>query len=241
MLTNDRSSWVREERIEVNHSQVHKFNAFNDLIRVPSAYVVETLRLDDASGHQVAFYHFDYTDVYGSSLERCLMSLIGQISSKEPEIPEALRRLYYDHAGGTILPSIQALQEIMFLLISMQSKCYIVLDAIDECSKRGETLDVINALRRSDIKGPQNLRILATSRNLYEIEAALIEAYPGKHTVSMKVDPVDARDGMRRFLKQELDRSSRFSSDLKEQILASLVAKLEGRFVYYSLIEHYSN
>ncbi len=238
MLTNDRSSWVREERIEVNHSQVHKFNAFNDLIRVPSAYVMETLRLDDASGHQVAFYHFNYTNVYGSSLERCLMSLIGQISSKEPEIPEALRRLYYDHAGGTILPSIQTLQEIMFVLLSMQSSSYIVLDALDECSNLEETLDFINALRRSNIKGSQNLRIMATSRKLYEVEAALIRACPDRHTISIKVD---ARDDMKRFIEHELDRSPRFSSELKEQISAYLLANADGTCVYSYLIEYYSN
>lgn len=240
-LTNDRSSWIREECTEVNHSPVHKlFNAFNDLIRVSSAHVVETLRLEDARSHQVAFYHFTETDIYGSSLERCLMSLISQISSKDPEIPEALRRLYYDHAGGTMLPSIQALQEIMFLLLSMQSSCYIVLDAIDECSKLEETLDVINALRRPDIKGPQNLRIIATSRKLYEIEAALIGTCPDSHIVSIQMD---ARDDIQRFIEHELDccRFPRLSSDLKEQILASLSEKSDGMFVYSYLIEYYSN
>ena len=173
------------------------------------------------------------------------MSLIGQLSSKESEIPELLQKLYHDHAGGTVLPSVQSLLKVLLIVIPMQSSCYIVLDGIDECSKLEEMLEVINVLRRhgvlrsSETGVSQHLHILVTSRKLYEIEAALVEALPDAYTVFVAID---ARADIERFIERKIERtfpkSQRFLESRRE-MSAALLDKSGGTFVHCILTKHY--
>ena len=218
----------------MNRIRVRKSNVFDNLICPSSAQIIENLRLDDASSHQVAFYHFGFSDLYDTSLERCLMSLIGQLTSQEKVIPGAVRKLYYDHAGQT-LPSVQALQEIMFAVVTMQPKCYIVLDAIDECSKLMEAIDVINALRKHNIEDPQNLHILVTSRAQHEIDVGLAKILPDEYAVSIGTGTRGQAAAMKRYIRHKLDESPKFSRELKAKITACLLESCIGMFVLYPL------
>ena len=162
------------------------------------------------------------------------MSLIGQLSTKEQGIPRFVRKLYHDHAGSTVLPSVQFLQEIMLRVISLHSSCFIVLDGVDECSNVQETLEVINALRRHDIGGPRNPCILITSRKLYEIQAALIEAHRDESTIEISLDTRPTAH-IERFIESELEKKHRISRqlspELKRQISTALSEKADGMFV----------
>ena len=167
------------------------------------------------------------------------MSLIGQLSTKEQEIPGFIRKLYHDHAGGTVLPSVQVLQETMLMVVSLHSSCFIVLDGVDECSNVQETLEVINALRRHDIGGPQNPRILFTSRKLYEIEVALIGAHRDVSTIEISFDARHTAH-LERFIESELEKkhgtsrrlSQLLSPELRRQISTALLEKYDGTFVF---------
>ena len=172
----------------MSHSKFHIISGFDGLIHTSSAYVIENLRLKDAGGHRVAFYHFDSRDPYANSLERCLMSVIGQLISEETAIPTVIQNLYFNHAGSSMSPSVQILQEILFSVVSMQSGCFVVLDALDECSELEEMLRVLNALRRRGSKNPQKLRVLVTSRNEPQISAALNTGLPDEYAVCIEID-----------------------------------------------------
>ena len=121
----------------------------------------------------------------------------------------------------------------MFLAVSIQSSCYVVLDAIDECSELEEALGVFNALRRYGTQNPQSLRILITSRNDYEIDAALTKIFPGEYAVSIQLETtVNGREDITRYIEHRLDRL-KFSLELKKEIPALLLENSQGMFVCY--------
>ncbi len=160
------------------------------------------------------------------------MSLIGQLSSKEAKVPIVVRRLYRDFAGGTELPKVQALQETMVSLLSLQPSCYIVLDGIDESSKLNDTLNVINSLRSHGTESAETLHILVTSRIVFEIEAVLSGAFPREYTMSATVDPTS---DIKNWTQNELDRESgkfqKLSPELKGFISDTIVENSNGMFV----------
>lgn len=166
------------------------------------------------------------------------MSLIGQLISIEPQIERFIREFYRDHASGTMLPSVGALQQIILMIIPFISSCFIVLDGIDECSNLQETLEVLDALQRNDGDRARNPCILFTSRNLYEIQAALIEADRDGHTTYISLDAIFDKStvDLQLFIDNELERghgiSRHFSAELKEQISTALLEKSNGMFVF---------
>lgn len=161
------------------------------------------------------------------------MSLIDQFMWKDSKVPDVVRNLYHIYAGGPALPSVQALQEVIFLAVSVQACWHIVLDGIDECSEREALLSFVRALRRYGTENDQDLRILVTSRNLKEIDVALTEDHTDGPIFSMTID---ARDDVESLIRRELDRRvpqfGVFPPDLKHQILNILSRKSDGWCVH---------
>ncbi|KAJ7827574.1 hypothetical protein B0H13DRAFT_2439244 [Mycena leptocephala] len=108
---------------------------FNDL-RKPSA---------------VAFFHFDFKDKAGHTIERALRHIILQFSASSPYHYRALEEQHKVSNGAT-LPTYQDLQHILRTLLREIGRTYLVLDALDECGEELEQLmDLISRLRFKDV------------------------------------------------------------------------------------------
>ena len=210
---------------------------------------MESLRQTEASKHPVAFYHFTTSQgSNGSSLENCLMSLIGQFSQRESDVPDAIRKLYYDHGRGRETPGIQALQDTMLSVIPRQVRSYIVLDAIDECSKPEETLDVIYHLQKVGIEGLQDIRILVTSRTMIQKRIASGDVRLNRSEDHVEIEfmsfisiMVEPEDDIKRFIDHELNKKTgrfqMFPLELKTQVADVVSAKSGGMFVPFYIVD----
>lgn len=165
------------------------------------------------------------------------MALMAQLSPRESNIPRAVRQLYYNYAGGPPLPSVRILKETLFSILPVQTDCYVVLDAIDECSNLQETLDFVTSLQKRAIEGSQFLHIMVTSRRLYEIEATFRDVRPYIYMIPTNND---TGEDMKIFILHRLnerDHFQKFSMELKALVLDVLSEKSQGMFVFYDLLK----
>ena len=128
--------------------------------------VVENLLefCDDDPGKAIAYFYFDFQDVEKQSSDLMIRSLISQLSQQCTRIPEPLKNLISSDKYRK--PPREALLQALKQLIKEIPDCFILLDALDECSDRLELMELIQTMAewRYD-----SLHLLVTSRNERDI------------------------------------------------------------------------
>ncbi|KAF3916902.1 Ankyrin-1 [Orbilia brochopaga] len=198
---------VSRSRHDPNTCQwVFELDSFNDWSSAPGKYlwihgipgagktiicstIIEHLNTaisEKKSVARVIYYYFDFADTNKLTVESFLQSAIYQLLSTTPgDLPEAATALY-DRHSGLQTPSSEELLDVFAELLSANSKTYVVLDAIDECSKE-EREKLFNAfLSRFEATGAS---LLVTSRREPDIEKAFKPAF--HHTICIEDSKVD--------------------------------------------------
>jgi hypothetical protein len=128
----------------------------------------------------MAYFYFDFRDIYKQKLHDLLPSLLIQLSARSDPCCDILSQLYSTHDRGVLKPSDQAMVECLKEMLSLEGQLpiYIILDALDECpvtssvppSPREEVLEFVDdlvALRLPD------LHVCVTSRPEHDIRVFL--------------------------------------------------------------------
>lgn len=127
--------------------------------------------------HKLAYFYFDFQDTKKQHVIILLRSLIRQLCAGETELPEEVHKLYdrYKPTGHT--PTVEELTSTLFAVIRyLKKEIYIIMDALDEYPENSENSkreELLSQIERMVEHGPQNLHILATSRNEADIRATL--------------------------------------------------------------------
>ncbi|KAG9498599.1 hypothetical protein J7337_009407 [Fusarium musae] len=142
--------------------------------------------------------------------------VIGQVCRQINWIPPELKRL---HDRGCE-PTSADLEQVLEITLQKLDSLYIVIDAVDESTPREELLSLIETMTVDERF--EKIRILATSRQYFDIEQSLGEI---SETISMSNTMVDA--DIRRFVHARLRSSHRLKRwhdrfDEIEDILAAM-------------------
>ena len=139
-------------------------------------------------------------------------------------IPEDVRKLYDSHKRSDTRPHDAELSERLGSIVSLFSRVYIVVDALDECDESNKTRSSLLAhLRNLDT----HVQLLFTSRPL---EETLPDAVQFEVTAQ--------EDDMRRYLGAQIKKESGLAKlcndnrGLQEEILDKIIAKAGGMSVY---------
>src|SRR6266498_4426590 len=109
----------------------------------------------------VAYFYFDFADKEKQQVSNLLCSLIAQLLAQTTPTAEVLETLYLRSQHGQQLPDTDGLSKSLKEIIKMPHQTYMIIDALDECTDRGELLKLIEEIV-SWKSG--NLHLLATSR-----------------------------------------------------------------------------
>ncbi len=151
----------------------------NQQITFSSSIIEDIIALRDAGMASLAYFYFDFRDVYKQKLQNLLPSLLIQLSAQSDPCCDILSRLYSSHNHGVQIPSdlimIECLKEM--LTHKAQEPIYIIMDALDECpitsgipSPREEVLELVEELVGLHLP---NVHICVTSRPEYDIQIVL--------------------------------------------------------------------
>ncbi|KAG5803183.1 hypothetical protein H9Q74_012269 [Fusarium xylarioides] len=189
---------------------------------VLTSYVIEELEklCKPANGSVCSYYYCHYSHNQDETVP-FLSWIIGQVCRQISWIPPELKRLHDRGCDPTSADLEQNLEVILQKLDSL----YITIDAVDESTPREELLSLIETMTVD--KRFEKIRILATSRQYFDIEQTLGEI---SESISMSNAMVDA--DIRRFVHARLRSSHRLKRwhDRFDEIEEILAAMAQGMF-----------
>jgi hypothetical protein len=178
-----------------------------------------------------AYFFFDGRDGQKESqtVGSLIRSLIRQFSTPYGGVPAVLTKLYHSCHDGGAQPSVESLRATLLLILEAFDDVFIVLDALDECTKRNDVLKWIKEMT-SWRKG--KLHLLATSRPEEDIAKNLRLLDPDY--VDIKQDLI-TRDIKRYidFILEDDVAFDRWNNEIKANIKSKLLESAAGMFVLF--------
>lgn len=176
-----------------------------------------------ASGHIVVYYYFDFADNKKQTLASFLKSIIYQLSSVEEIVPEPVAELYTKHCGLQE-PRSDELLEVLMNELARPQRTYLLIDALDECSK-DERQNFFDSFLKYPL--PTNLNILVTSRKEPDLEAALKGSF--SHSVCIQGSVIDA--DVRTHVSNVISRDNilqKWKPAIQQEMLEAIVQGSHG-------------
>lgn len=187
---------------------------------VLASFVIEQIKIlcEGTANQKYAYYYCHYSNDQDESLP-LLSWVVSQICRQLRWVPFQLKQLQ----DRGCEPTLSELQYVLELALVRLESFFIVVDAVDESTPRGELVRLL-ATMTLDSRF-QKIRILATSRKYWDIE----RFFSGISTsISMKNRYVDA--DIERHIRTRLNSSFRLRRwhDSLQEIEDALVRKANG-------------
>ncbi|KAF8817323.1 hypothetical protein BYT27DRAFT_7153473, partial [Phlegmacium glaucopus] len=198
-----------------------------------SSIVDNLLPLDSSFG--VAYFFFDGRDSQTElqSHYKLIRSLISQFSDERyGSIPVELVNLHRKYGGQQPLDT--QLQDTLRDILDRFSHAYIVIDALDECIDRKETLNWVNKLVTDTDRKAENLHIVVTSRPLPDIE----NVFGGLDPHSINVVDATANQDIVSYLNLQMESKFKgYDEETLRTIKSGLTERADGSYVYLKHLE----
>lgn len=178
-------------------------------------------------GH--AYFYFTFRDESKQTTEGLLRSIIVQLSSQRPFLPEEVRDLYNVHGKQQQGPPLLDLTRVFFSLLQSFRKTYLMIDALDECSEQDAMLDLITQMSTAD-QHSCNTSLLIMSRRERAIEVTLQDIVTDSICIQSELIEADIRLHVCSRLANDRDLK-RHSDSIKQDIEEALVNGAGGMYV----------
>jgi hypothetical protein len=132
-----------------------------------STLIMELLTLKHDTGHStvILYFFFDFNDAAKQTVDGMVRSLILQLAKQSQGVPDAISGMYSTHGQDRSPPTMPTTAEWTVLLTRMleaTSKCYIIMDALDECFEDSLLINTVQLLLNTSESG---IKWLLTSRS----------------------------------------------------------------------------
>ena len=177
-----------------------------------------TIETQQHSRRALAYFYYDFNLEAGKrDCIAMLRSIVGQLASQIEGDPPHVRDLYTVCAAGSRLPDEQQLCLTLSNIIRDFDQTFIIIDALDESSDRGEFPDILTTAA--------NIHVLVTSRFMDDVEYALRPFRPMEVLANAHVD--DIRTHVKSRLQHD-NKLNRLSDVIKARIEEALVETSGG-------------
>jgi hypothetical protein len=171
----------------------------------------------------MAYFYCDFTKPDFEDPVNIVGSLVGQICSQLGYFPEKLE-VAFAHCGSGGQKRRATLAMLMEILVALAAEIKVILlvDALDECDKRGDFLAAIARLKGSD-----GIKVIITSRGEPEIQQAL--HFFKELRIENNLQAVD--QDIRNYINHRLESDRKLfwlNPGIKSDIIASLNEKSQG-------------
>lgn len=193
--------------------------------------VIEDLRRTLGPSQTLLYFYFDYTDREKQSFENTVRSFVFQIYSQDSSAQKHLESLYSSVCrDGKDQPSLDLLQRAFTEMVCELKRVWIVLDALDECTLRGELLAWLRSVNQ-DLSVQVKIHLLVTSRPEQDIESAIKRYASHEQIIAIRDDLLKA--DIRNYVQarvREHEGLSRWhgNREIQDNIEASLLEKANG-------------
>ena len=172
------------------------------LIEIRSSTIIEDVLLQCQSDQALAmiYFYFDFNDADKQRHDNLIRSLVVQLPMRSSNTPEALNMLYSRCQDGQRQPTIDDLATTLQHVLGGFHETFLVLDALDKCTKREELLSLIERIAGWKIG---KLHTLVTSRRERDIEETLEPLITGRICIQSALVNADINIHLRERLQSD--------------------------------------
>lgn len=173
----------------------------------------------------LAYFYFDYRDQDGQTPNAFVASLLRQIAVQKVDFPQSMLDFYehcrHDRAQAATADLFATFRQVY----TSFEKCYIIIDALDECRSsiyRKEILKVVSGL---DL---EIVRLFVTSRpHVHDIKQSFLHA----QQIEVEASEQDIKNYCHGMIEDSQSTLDLIDDSLKEEV-ANVVAKnAQGMYV----------
>ncbi|KAH6708523.1 ankyrin repeat protein [Verticillium dahliae] len=171
--------------------------------------VLSTTILDHLSQtgrHVTLAFFFDFNDTKKQTLNGLLRSLAIQLYHTGGEAARKLDSLLASHGDDRRQPDMSGLSACVESMIKVSGNVTVVLDALDECTTKGQLLSWMRSVVSDSAFG--NVQLIATGRPEAEFQQEIPDYWGQENCVSLDKKAVDA--DIRSYVVARLTQSSDF-------------------------------
>ena len=183
---------------------------------------------DLKSGFALAYFYFDFNDIEKQEVSTFMSSLIAQLCNQVVDIPEQLKGLYKRCNNGRQKATICELKMTLSRIIKDLEDVFIIIDALDECSKNGERGELLEFITEIKAWSSSNIHLLVTSQLELDIKETLT---PLLTSQAISIQGAQVESDIKVHVASQLavdPRLKRWSSDIKTEIEKTLTAGANG-------------
>ncbi|KXG49201.1 uncharacterized protein PGRI_030710 [Penicillium griseofulvum] len=193
-----------------------------------SAILVEdlTTRFGDNPNVGIAYIYCNFNRRDEQQAQDLLSSLLKQLSQQRTTIPDVVKDIYKRYKTESKHPKFEKISNALQSVVSMYSKVFIVIDALDECESTCRTR-VLGEIMK--VHAGARANVFATSR-----PTEIHDLFKAGETLEIRAH----EDDVRRYLDGNMFRLPGFvnrSPTLQEEIMAVISHHVQGMFLLAQL------
>ncbi|KAG5752614.1 hypothetical protein H9Q70_004752 [Fusarium xylarioides] len=165
-----------------------------------STTILDHLQTDTYTA--LTFFFFDFSDPRKQKLEDLLRSLAAQLYHTGNEAARRLDSLFTSHDDGRRQPDTNALSACVDTMIQITGKVFILIDALDECTTRGELLHWIDSMASS------NAQLIVTGRPEADFQREITDLFNELNCILLDKKAVNA--DIRSYVESTLEQKPDF-------------------------------
>ncbi|KAF2475263.1 uncharacterized protein BDR25DRAFT_254152, partial [Lindgomyces ingoldianus] len=177
------------------------------------------------SSHGVVYVYCNYKAQEEQDASSMLAAILKQLVQAQPSAVEPVERLHKQHANRGTRPSLDEICSTLQDVLKHYSTAHIVIDALDECRDSDGTRRTFLAKLRL-LQAGRDIRLMATSRSIPEIEEAFRDA--------MKLEIQASGEDVKRFVAGQIYRLPKCiqrSDALQDMVQEKIVEVVDGMFL----------
>ncbi|KAI9764110.1 MAG: hypothetical protein M1840_008670 [Geoglossum simile] len=175
---------------------------------------------------QYIFYYFDFNDSKKQEVASLLRSILAQLASRDLKTLNEVESLYRQNDRGKQQPDKKSLLSVLLSVLQSPPRTYLIIDALDECSQRGEMLKVLSNIYQRCSK---EVNILVTSRKEYDIELVLDDLATSIIGIQQTAVDSDIRIHVKNCLAEDV-KLKKWPPVVKKEVEDALVRGAHGMF-----------
>ena len=173
-------------------------------------------------GIGVAYIYCDYLKHGEQTPINLVGSLLKQLAEQQNPISGSLKNYYDEHRRSNTNPSPERAFEVLKADCDIWSRIYIIIDALDECSEKDATRQIVVKGLLS-LQGSKRINILVTSRPI----PSILCNFELWERLKIRADSED----IHRYLLGQMDRFSKrilADKDLQAKIINGIIDAADG-------------
>ncbi|TVY38543.1 Ankyrin repeat and KH domain-containing protein [Lachnellula occidentalis] len=197
---------------------------------VLSSTIIEEIKPHcDKPGSALAYFYFDFSDSEKQNLSNLLSSLLAQLYSKTPCLPEQMAELYAECNNGEHKASVTELTEALsMIMLEFDDQVFLVIDALDEFAKIGERDELLTLLGDINSWSLPTVHLIVTSRPEPDIKAVMM---PLSNPEAIYIQGSQVQSDISFYIRNQLaedPKLKKWPSEVKVDIEKALSARADG-------------